>query len=131
MEIRAARKTGLLVSGLTIALSMGAASAADTADHQKAPAHTIALATVENPKDTLSHAKVEDAKGTSVGSVDDVMLDKKGKPTSLKVDVGSFLGIGGKDVAIKAGALKFDRDRKVLITTMTKDQIKKLPEVKS
>jgi hypothetical protein len=47
------------------------------------------------------------------------------------VDVGSFLGVGGKDVAMKASAFKFDSDRKVLITSMTKDQIKKLPEVKS
>jgi hypothetical protein len=59
------------------------------------------------------------------------MLDKKGKPTSLKVDVGGFLGVGDKDVAMKASAFKFDPDRKVLITSMTKDQIKKLPELKS
>jgi hypothetical protein len=53
----------------------------------------------------------------------DLMLDKRGKLAALKVDVGSFLGIGGKD--------KFDPDRKVLITSMNKDQIKKLPEYKS
>jgi hypothetical protein len=36
-----------------------------------------------------------------------------------------------KDVAMKASAFKFDPDRKVLVTNMTKDQIKKLPEIKS
>ena len=122
---------------LVIGLAMGGAAFAATTTHDtthdtaKATAHTMTLAGVANPKDTLTKAKVEDAKGESVGTVDDVMMDKKGKPTALKVDVGSFLGVGGKDVNMKASAFKFDPDRKVLITSMTKDQIKKLPEAKS
>ena len=57
---------------------------------------------MSNPKDTLEKAKVVDANGNPVGSADDVMLDKTGKPSSLKVDVGGFLGVGDKDVAMKA-----------------------------
>ena len=122
-----------LVVGLAIGGSaMAATPTHDTAhDTAKATTHTMTLAGVANPKDTLTKAKVEDTKGDSVGTVDEVMMDKKGKPASLKVDVGSFLGVGGKDVSMKASAFKFDPDRKVLITSMTKDQIKKLPEVKS
>jgi hypothetical protein len=122
-----------LVVGLAIGGSaMAATTTHDTAhDTAKATTHTMTLAGVANPKDTLTKAKVEDTKGDSVGTVDEVMMDKKGKPASLKVDVGSFLGVGGKDVSMKASAFKFDPDRKVLITSMTKDQIKKLPEVKS
>jgi len=122
---------------LVVGLAMGGAAFAATTTHDaahttaKATAHTMSLAAVSDPKDTLTKAKVEDTKGDSVGTVDEVMFDKKGKPSSLKVDVGSFLGVGGKDVAMKASAFKFDSDRKVLITSMTKDQIKKLPEVKS
>ncbi len=122
-----------LVAGLAFAVN--GASAAGTSDTRaadaKPAAHTIALSAVATPKDTLTKAKVVDAAGNSVGSVDDVMLDKKGKPASLKVDVGGFLGVGDKDVAMKASAFKFDPDRKVLVTNMTKDQIKKLPEIKS
>jgi hypothetical protein len=59
------------------------------------------------------------------------MLDKNGKPTSLKVDVGGFLGVGDKDIAMKARAFTFDPDRKVLVTTMTKNRIKRLPKIKS
>jgi sporulation protein YlmC with PRC-barrel domain len=99
--------------------------------HGKTATHEMSLTGVPNAKDTLTKAKVVDANGNSVGTVDDVMFDKAGKPSSLKVDVGSFLGVGGKDVAMKASAFKFDSDRKVLVTSMTKDQIKKLPEVKS
>ena len=122
---------------LVVGLAMGGAAFAATTTHDtahttaKATAHTMSLAAVSDPKDTLTKAKVEDTKGDSVGTVDEVMFDKKGKPSSLKVDVGSFLGVGGKDVAMKASAFKFDSDRKVLITSMTKNQIKKLPEVKS
>jgi hypothetical protein len=110
-----------------------AAGTTDThvTNNAKPTAHMISLNAVSDPKDTLTKAKIEDASGNSVGSVDDVMFDKKGKPTSLKVDVGGFLGVGDKDVAMKASAFKFDPDRKVLITSMTKDQIKKLPQLKS
>ena len=116
---------------LTLAATLALFAPANAADTSKNATHEIALTHVDNPKDTLVKAKVIDAKGDSVGSVDDVMLDKGGKPTSLKVDVGSFLGVGGKDVAMKASTFKFDTDRKVLITNMTKDQIKKLPEMKT
>lgn len=126
-----------LVSAGLISLALSGASFAADTHHEDAyktnqvKIHTLALAGVSNPKDTLTKAKVEDASGNSVGTVDDVMLDKSGRPTALKVDVGSFLGIGGKDVSMRASSFKFDPDRKVLITTMNKDQIKKLPEYKS
>jgi sporulation protein YlmC with PRC-barrel domain len=121
------------VVGLAIGGSAMAATTTDDTTHEtaKATTHMMLLTGVTNPKDTLTKAKVEDTKGASVGTVDEVMFDKKGKPSSLKVDVGSFLGVGGKDVAMKASAFKFDSDRKVLVTSMTKTQIKKLPEVKS
>ena len=122
-----------LVAGLAFAASgTFAATNSDThATTAKPATHTMSLSAVTDPKDTLMKAKVVDAKGNEIGSVDDVMFDKKGKPASLKVDVGGFLGVGDKDVAMKASALKFDPDRKVLVTNMTKDQIKKLPAMKS
>jgi sporulation protein YlmC with PRC-barrel domain len=130
MSFQAKVTTALATVSLLAGLAVGA-NAADTYKTSGASTHTMALNTVSNPKDTLVKAKVVDANGNSVGSVDDVILDKQGKPTSLKVDVGGFLGVGDKDVAMKASAFKFDPDRKVLVTNMTKDQIKKLPEVKS
>ena len=119
----------------SLAFAANGALAAGTSDthatNAKTPAHTMALGAVSDPKDTLTKAKVVDTQGNAIGSVDDVTFDKKGKPTSLKVDVGGFLGVGDKDVAMKASAFKFDPDRKVLVTNMTRDQIKKLPEIKS
>ena len=97
----------LALASLAASLTFAAngALAAGTSDthattNAKPTAHTVALNAVTDPKDTLTKAKVEDANGNSVGSVDDVTMDKKGKPTSLKVDVGGFLGVGDKDVAM-------------------------------
>ena len=117
-----------LVSGIALGANGAIARSASDA---KTATHTISLNAVSDPKDTLSKAKIEDASGNSVGSVDEIMLDKAGKLIALKVDVGGFLGVGEKDVAMQARTLKFDPDRKVLITNMTKNQIKALPKAKS
>ena len=95
------------------------------------PSGTISLRDVPDPKKTLVSTKIIDLRGDSIGSVDDVTLDAMGKPTSLKVDVGGFLGIGEKDVALDATALKFDPAKKVLITSMTKAELMALPAIKS
>ncbi len=135
MQSKLTRNLALASLVGSLAFASNGALAAGTSDTHattaKPATHTMALSAVSDPKDTLTKAKVEDAAGNSVGSVDDVTFNKAGKPTSLKVDVGGFLGVGDKDVAMKASAFKFDPDRKVLITTMTKDQIKKLPKIKS
>lgn len=47
------------------------------------------------------------------------------------VDVGGFLGMGSKTVAIEANQLDFMRDESGAVhatTTMTKDEMKALPE---
>ena len=131
MKMQSKLTGNLALASLVASLAFAANGAFAAATDVKTATHTMALSAMSDPKDALLKAKVEDTHGNSVGSVDDVSIDKKGKPTSLKVDVGGFLGVGDKDVAMKASAFKFDPDRKVLITSMTKDQIKKLPEIKS
>ncbi|HYM18711.1 MAG TPA: PRC-barrel domain-containing protein [Micropepsaceae bacterium] len=90
----------------------------------------ISARDVPNAKTTLSSAKIVDLTGANVGSVDTVNLDPAGKPISFKVDVGGFLGVGAHDIALDANSLKWDPAKKVLITSMTKDQMKALPEIK-
>lgn len=91
---------------------------------------SVALRDVQNPKETLASASVQDDQGNSIGPVHEVVLGSNGKPTAVKVDVGGFLGIGSKVVAIRANKLKFQQDRNILVTTMTKNQIKALPQAK-
>ena len=48
----------------------------------------------------LIGADVKTAKGEDVGSVNDLIIDKKGQVVAIVVSVGGFLGMGEKDVAI-------------------------------
>ncbi len=61
-------------------------------------------------------------------------LHGTGPSAQAIVDVGGFLGLGAKPVALEASQLNFMRDENGKIhatTTMTKDQLKNLPEHKS
>jgi len=81
---------------------------------QRGTAMQVSLDKVSNPEGRLAHASVQDKNGTSVGTV----------------DVGGFLGMGTKMVAIKASDLRYEQDRNVLTTTLNKPQIEALPEIK-
>jgi hypothetical protein len=121
----AALALALAISGT----SLGAAAAA-TPNTAAGPvtsklAHTdgIALTGVKNPKTTLANAKIEDQAGVPVGVVQEVIVDAKGRPIELKVDVGSYLGMTYKLVSMKASVFKFDTGSKTLVTSLTKSQI--------
>lgn len=54
-----------------------------------------------------------------------------GSATQVIVDVGGFLGIGSKPVALETNQLNFMRDKDGLVhavTSWTKEQVKDLPE---
>ena len=54
-----------------------------------------------------------------------------GQASEVVVDVGGFLGIGAKPVALAASQLNFMRDEAGSVhatTSLTKDQVKALPE---
>ena len=90
-------------------------------------------------KSTLTEMPVgeirgEDLKGTTVygandvkvGEIGDVVLAPDKKTDAVIVDVGGFLGIGEKEVAVGMDNLKFmtDKDgKKYLYTTFTKEQL--------
>jgi len=70
-------------------------------------------------------SSVYDTNNQKMGSVQDIILGTGGKVDSVIVDVGTFLGMGGKDVAVKMDQIKTDHDR--LTLSMTKDQLKQAP----
>ena len=70
-------------------------------------------------------SSVYDNNNEKIGSVQDIILGKGGKVDSVVVDVGTFLGMGGKDVAVQLDQIKTDHDR--LTLSMTKDQLKQAP----
>ena len=73
----------------------------------------------------LIGSTVYDVQNEKIGSVQDIVLNKDGRVTAIVVDVGTFLGMGGKDVAVSLNDLKMNNDR--LTLDRSKDQLKSAP----
>ena len=118
-----------------------AAPAAATAENKPADTNaTDETKTASIDKSTLTEMPMgdirgDDLKGTTVygandekiGEIGDVVL-KDNKPDAVIVDVGGFLGIGAKEVAVGMDHLKFmtDKDgKKYLYTNFSKEQLEK------
>jgi hypothetical protein len=65
-----------------------------------------------------------DAQNRKIGSVADVILSKDGKVDAVVIDVGSFLGMGGKNVAAMLNELKTDDNR--LTLDRSKEQLQQM-----
>ena len=53
---------------------------------------------------------VFDGAGSEIGPIVDVLVDKQGRPRVAVIDVGGFLGIGTRRVAVVWETLRFGRD---------------------
>jgi sporulation protein YlmC with PRC-barrel domain len=62
-----------------------------------------------------------------VGSVDDLILAPDDKAAVAIVQVGGFLGVGGKLVAVPYHQLQVDKDNKVVMAGATKDSLNGMP----
>ena len=60
---------------------------------------------------------VYDVENVDIGKVQDVILDRNGRVASVVVDVGTFLGMGGKNVAVRLSDIKTDNNRLTLDLT--------------
>lgn len=79
----------------------------------------------------LEGATIYGADDHKVGKLDHV--HGSGTGGQAIIDVGSFLGIGAKPVAVPLSDLEFMRDETGdvhAVTTWTKDQLKEMPEHK-
>ncbi|MDB5535279.1 MAG: PRC-barrel domain containing protein [Devosia sp.] len=89
----------------------------------------VRLSTAELTPAILEGATIYGADDHKVGKVDHV--HGAGAGTAAIVDVGGFLGIGAKPVAVPLSELEFMRDQDGhvhAVTTWTKDQLEKMPE---
>jgi sporulation protein YlmC with PRC-barrel domain len=64
---------------------------------------------------------VYDVHNRKIGHVKDLVLDRDGQIASVVVDVGAFLGMGGKYVAVALRDFKTDHHR--LTLDLTKEQL--------
>jgi sporulation protein YlmC with PRC-barrel domain len=73
----------------------------------------------------MDGATVYDAQNQKVGDIKDVIIDRDGKVAAVVLDVGAFLGVGGKYVAVGMNDLKITQDNKPRFSVeMSKDQLK-------
>lgn len=136
-DVEVARKVGLALDRLEQVLpnsQTGRTSVSDKS-HQSQGAHSmdhsnhVRLAATEYTPDTLSGASIYDAHDHKIGSVSHV--HGMGASSQVIIDVGGFLGLGAKPVAVPASDLEFMRDENGhvhAVTSWTKDQLEAMPE---
>ncbi|ODA68253.1 PRC-barrel domain protein [Methyloligella halotolerans] len=78
--------------------------------------------------DQVEDMDVIGADGETIGEVEDVLATPDGEVSALSVDVGGYFGIGEREVILGMDDVEF-KDNK-LSTTLTKDEIEKLPDWK-
>jgi len=67
---------------------------------------------------------VYDMQNRNIGSVKDLVLNKDGRVDGVVVDVGAFLGMGGKYVLVNVSDIKTDHNR--LTLDRTKEQLQQM-----
>lgn len=82
------------------------------------------------PADQLLGADVKNANNETIGEVESIYIDQNGKIQSVIVGVGGFLGLGQRDVEMNWNSLVVADGGETVRTTMTKDQLKSMPEYK-
>ena len=87
---------------------------------------SVSLDAIGNPARALATAQIKNRQGQAIGTVSSVDVAPDGKAEAIHVDVGGFLGMGTHRVAIRAGNFVYLKSRDLLVTTMSKDQIKAL-----
>lgn len=103
-------------------LTCGAALAAE--QPMNSSSGIIALNSLPNPSTTLATAKVTDAKGAPVGSVQKIIMDTSGKPKTVDV---ALLGSGAV-VAIDAGKFNYDQAHNLLTAQLDAQEIAQAPK---
>lgn len=77
----------------------------------------------------LKGTDVRNAAGDKLGDINDVLVDRSGKPSVVIVGVGGFLGLGEKNVGVPFQALQFTMNNNVEVARLdiTKDALKAAP----
>lgn len=81
--------------------------------------------------DDLMDRDIVDNDGNSVGEISDLLIGSDGSIQNVLVDVGGFLGLGQRTVAIDMNQLQMAQGDAgdELVVNMTKEQIENLPPV--
>src|SRR5881392_4122588 len=122
-----------MTAALALMLAAAVPAYAQTSSSSASSSATRVTATQLQPGQIratqMDGATVYDTQNQKVGDVKDIILDRDGKVAAVVLDVGAFLGIGGKYVAVSMNDLKITQDnnnsnKPRFTVDMTKDQLK-------
>jgi sporulation protein YlmC with PRC-barrel domain len=116
-------------TAMTMILAATMAAAAPAAYSQIAPTPSTATTTVVEQHmqgnqiraSKFIGSTVYDVQNRNIGKVTDLLFDRSGRVDAAVLDVGEFLGIGGKYIAVPVNDIKTDNNR--LTVDMTKEQL--------
>ena len=119
---------------LAAAPPLGQASA-QTADTSGA---TVSFVTQQAANEWLARVfigqAVHNATGETVGDVNDLVFDRKGRINSVILGVGGFLSMGEKSVGVPFSALTYNvckNGERVIVVALSKEALVKAPEFKA
>jgi sporulation protein YlmC with PRC-barrel domain len=108
---------------------------AQTADTSGA---TVSFVTQQAANEWLARVfigqAVHNAAGETVGDVNDLVFDRKGRINSVILGVGGFLSMGEKSVGVPFSALTFNvgkNGERVIVVALSKEALVKAPEFKA
>lgn len=120
-------------SGLRTGVGSGAGSSAEpagtSASRNDAAQTGAAISLASANREQLVGKEIYGSNNQNIGEVEDVVVGPNARLESVLVDVGGFLGIGARRVAIPISQLQLQGDR--LISNLTEEQARALPEHKS
>lgn len=80
--------------------------------------------------DKVNGTNVYNAAGEKLGSVDDIMLDKKsGRVIYAVMSFGGFLGMGEKQHPLPWSALTYDENKGGFVVNLDKDKLQSAPTI--
>lgn len=84
----------------------------------------VPVKAIENPAQSLSTAEIKNCGGESIGTVKSVDVSPDGTARAIRISSGGFLGLGDRVISIDADRFAYLKERNLLITDLSKDQIK-------
>lgn len=124
----AALTAGIMASGIGVVSAQTVAPSVNVPDGYSVAAPGVVMGS------QMKGINIYDTTGANVAEISDVELGAGGAVTAIITDVGGFLGIGAKRVALSPEQIIIYRnangDMRAYVTA-TKDQLNALPEYKA
>ena len=109
----------------------GAASTTTVTSTTEAIQFTSNVSSDQMAASKMTGMDVRNAAGENLGDINDIVVDKSGKPTVAIIGVGGFLGMGEKNVGVPFQALQFtmsnDTNMQVARLDVTKEALTAAP----